>query len=1118
MGRFLTLCITFLFIKGAYAQQLQKITPKKEIVCYIDPVNRNTHFGPPEVFKRKSFGKTKSATIEVSYIGFSEEARVAFQYAVDIWETLIESPVPIRVQAYWRPLGTNVLGSAIWGNAFANFSNVPNFNTFYPVALAEKIAGMELNGADEPDIIANFSSSANWYLATSGLPSAGQHDLVSVVLHELGHGLGFVDSFDMLGNVGSVGLQGTGVPMIYDLGVVNDLNKGLIQNYNSPSIELGTELTSQSLFFDSPLSAAPGTGLKPQLYAPATFSGGSSIAHLDEANYPAGDPNSLMSPQIGFREVMHNPGQIVLNMFSDMGWVFTRQQHTPRNLENPGIDHKLVVTISSDNGPVSNVKLTYTRQSVGVDQIIDGVSTGNPNEFSFTIPAVGTPDTLIYFLSVSDIQNRIFTTPGKFIKPQSQGRYKVGIGNDTKSPEISHKPKEFILPTTSQLEIEASVSDNIGIKEVFVEYYIDNVRQPDFPLLLKSGTESFVSSTTANYSGTFTGKITFNPGQLTNESIISYKIKAIDNSMAQNEKLSDSFIVNVIGLAPTQDSYANNFNSPTDDFFGTGFSISTPSGFTNGAIHSTHPYPEGNGLINNEIELLWQLKIPVRVKAEDATIRFDEIVLIEPGETGSVFGSNEFYDYVVVEGSKDGGVTWTTIADGYDSRSNDDWLATYNSAISGNNSTAIGTPALYKPRLLNLLDKFQEGDEVVIRFRLYSDQLAAGWGWSVDNLRIQIDETPPKILHNHVDYVLFGTEIIPLTFQTTDVSGLVEVNVDTRVNGGTIQTLTFEVTENNNLYGIDLEIDGIPVGNKIEYRLRSKDSAGNEALLPATGFFQVPIISFGTPVTQYVTDFNSPNTDFVGNFFSIAQPSGFLNPAIHTPHPYLNGFGLTNSQSDYTLTLTRPITISSTNPYILFNEIAIVEYSGTANKDFVIIEASDDNGQTWKPLINAYSAIVQSAWKSLFDIGGNGTPANFRSRLIDLTGSGDFDAGDNILIRFRIAADATGNGWGWAMDNLSIQGPVTGVKEALDLFVSVYPNPVNDDVVTLEVKGLSVYNGQLQITNLQGQPLISESINLSGDTTRKEFSTSTWADGIYVVRLSLEDGSTVTKKLIKSSH
>lgn len=34
-------------------------------------------------------------------------------------------------------------------------------------------------------------------------------------------------------------------------------------------------------------------------------------------------------------------------------------------------------------------------------------------------------------------------------------------------------------------------------------------------------------------------------------------------------------------------------------------------------------------------------------------------------------------------------------------------------------------------------NSFSEGDGVLIRFRLFADQLAHGWGWAIDNLQIQ---------------------------------------------------------------------------------------------------------------------------------------------------------------------------------------------------------------------------------------------------------------------------------------------------------------------------------------------------------------------------------------------
>ncbi len=40
---------------------------------------------------------------------------------------------------------------------------------------------------------------------------------------------------------------------------------------------------------------------------------------------------------------------------------------------------------------------------------------------------------------------------------------------------------------------------------------------------------------------------------------------------------------------------------------------------------------------------------------------FDEIVLVEPGETGTSYGDEEFWDYIVIEGSKDDVNTWLAI-------------------------------------------------------------------------------------------------------------------------------------------------------------------------------------------------------------------------------------------------------------------------------------------------------------------------------------------------------------------------------------------------------------------------------------------------------------------------
>jgi hypothetical protein len=365
------------------SQQMMSITSKKPIVCYLEAKDKHTFIGPPKAFlkaKNNPNARTSSTVFEVEYVDFDAQSKAAFQEAVDIWSTLIQSPVKIRIRAFWRPLGSGVLGSAGWANAFANFTNAQKLNTFYPVALAEKIAGKDLNHPDSVDIFANFNSDAKWYYGVNGIPPASTTDLVSVVLHEIGHGLGFVDSYDVEAGQGVVGVQGSGVPMIYDLGIENGSSQNLFQVFASPSTALNTELISGNIFHSSPLAALQNGGQRPRVYSPATWASSSSIAHLNETSYTSGTANSLMTPFIGFTEVMHDPGPITLNIFSDMGWVNTRIDHSPVNKESIGVT-TLLTKIRSDNGYDQNkVKLKFIKKSGGIETEVAGVATGNANE------------------------------------------------------------------------------------------------------------------------------------------------------------------------------------------------------------------------------------------------------------------------------------------------------------------------------------------------------------------------------------------------------------------------------------------------------------------------------------------------------------------------------------------------------------------------------------------------------------------------------------------------------------------------------------------------------------------------------------------------------------------
>ncbi|HEU5293940.1 MAG TPA: PA domain-containing protein [Burkholderiaceae bacterium] len=155
----------------------------------------------------------------------------AFQYVASLWGAAIDSTVEIRILAMFEPLTCTatsaVLGSAGPRDVESGFAGAPVAGTWYHVALANKLAGVDLfpaaadpDGGGGAEIRARFNSRLG--LFNDCLPGSpfylgldGNHgtaiDLVEVLLHEFGHGLGFSTVTD-----GSTGEYLDGHPSIYD--------------------------------------------------------------------------------------------------------------------------------------------------------------------------------------------------------------------------------------------------------------------------------------------------------------------------------------------------------------------------------------------------------------------------------------------------------------------------------------------------------------------------------------------------------------------------------------------------------------------------------------------------------------------------------------------------------------------------------------------------------------------------------------------------------------------------------------------------------------------------------------------------------------------------------------
>lgn len=206
-------------------------------------------------------------------------------------------------------------------------------------------------------------------------------------------------------------------------------------------------------------------------------------------------------------------------------------------------------------------------------------------------------------------------------------------------------------------------------------------------------------------------------------SVVSYKD---GRSFASAPQSVEAF------AAIAQYNYANDFaaQDAEEDFIGSGFQVASVDGFDSPAIHSDHPYGQAS-------DFTYTLKTPIIVGPSDALITYDDVVLIEEGLVADYTNPN-FFDYVIVEGTKDG-LTWLPLLPGYDSSADPNWSQAYRAGLTSGSfdSSTLGDASMFVSHTINLLDTFEAGETVFLRFRLHSDPLAVAWGWAIDNLVIQ---------------------------------------------------------------------------------------------------------------------------------------------------------------------------------------------------------------------------------------------------------------------------------------------------------------------------------------------------------------------------------------------
>jgi Zn-dependent metalloprotease len=338
--------------------------------------------------------------------------------------------------------------------------------------------------------------------------------------------------------------------------------------------------------------------------------------------------------------------QQLVNRFGARSWVnpsdyVPQIQHTKlgdtENLIGPySVVAKVFPGLSSLN--VSSFKIFYGRGASFTDSV-SMMATGNLNEYAGNIPGNGSSATYRYYIIVKDSAGTAVTSPAN--APTVYNSFYVGF--DTVSPVIAHSPIRDQSIGRWPAKVTASVTDNLGVDSVWVDYYINNEPNDNGSFALENGSGN-------SYSGFFD----IDTSEIEIGDSVFYKIVAKDNSFTGNISSSpeagfhrfavtEGIAVLVVydssqasGIV-SKDSITNNL-----DRMGMSYEVKNRGAMTSGIVFSLIEYKKviwlGQGTSTASAEQISSIKEYLNAgtpQSKSKLIIFAEDIGYQHGRTGS---------------------------------------------------------------------------------------------------------------------------------------------------------------------------------------------------------------------------------------------------------------------------------------------------------------------------------------------------------------------------------------------------------------------------------------------------------------------------------------------------
>jgi hypothetical protein len=311
---------------------------------------------------------------------------IVFQQAAAVWGAILPSAVEIRVNATFVPLtctsSSAVLGSCGATNVWRDFTGAEFAGTWYSQALANKLYGADLDPTTA-DMTARFNVSLGgtgcldgsyWYYGLDHNHGTNV-DLLVVLLHEMGHGLGFQTFTN-----GSTGVQ-LGTPPCPDVfsKFMYDQTTGLHWDAESNAQRAASAIVPYKLTWD-------GTATK--FMAPNTLQYGRALLRVNAPPAIAGD---YAVGTASFGPALASPGVTAAVVLADDGAAPTSDACTAL-VNGAQVAGKIAIVDRGVCGFTVKVKACQDAGAVGV--IVADNAAGAPpagmggTDATITIPSV----------------------------------------------------------------------------------------------------------------------------------------------------------------------------------------------------------------------------------------------------------------------------------------------------------------------------------------------------------------------------------------------------------------------------------------------------------------------------------------------------------------------------------------------------------------------------------------------------------------------------------------------------------------------------------------------------------------------------------------------------------